>query len=402
MALEELLKKNWFSAHPFNTWIAEDEKELDNWFVRPPFIKTIMGDSGGLKLLLRPASNLIFGVPGSGKTALRIMVERQLLKRTRHALVLRYVNFTIPLLSSSRPSLSDHVEELLKLGTIGLLGFWQEFPDSYLQLKVSEKAELAGLAFRYYDNMPPEAKHLYTYKLSPVVSRISGVIKTGTKTVVDAYNATVSVLKLQKIEPNSWASDNPKAPDQGDPYLRLQRFWSLAKAMGVESIWILVDGVDEAPNVREGEAICNCIVEFLLAQSIMEFRQNDEQVICFKVFLTKPEQVQPLLDEAGFRRDRVKSEVISWTRRELDEALSRRLAYFSYDKVLTFDNICDASAAGTHDRLLDESKLRPRTLFRMGHEIFAAFQRKNEKATYKIDKQSVEDGISAALKAVVD
>jgi hypothetical protein len=68
--------------------------------------------------------------------------------------------------------------------------------------------------------------------------------------------------------------------------------------------------------------------------------------------------------------------------------------------VLNFDQICVDDAEGTHDKLVDEAKLRPRTLFRMAHEILSEFQRRSSKKDYKIDASSIEYGINAGLESV--
>lgn len=118
MALRDLLSSHGFVQHPFSTWKAEDEKDLAKWFIKPPFFDDILGDG-------RPNSNLIFGVPGGGKSALRKMLEAQLLTAFPSALVIRYSAFSRVLAASGpRPRLHDHVEELLLLGTIGLLALW--------------------------------------------------------------------------------------------------------------------------------------------------------------------------------------------------------------------------------------------------------------------------------------
>ena len=301
---------------------------------------------------------------------------------------------------AAKPSLTDHVDEILRLGTVGLIGFWHGDPDRYTRLSVPEKAELAGLVYRYYETLPKTAKETYVYDLSPTVGRLTSIAKTGKRTVVEIYNATVSILKRDKIEPTDWAPEKGEASRGANPVLRLERFWALASAMGAGSLWVLIDGVDEAPNVSTGTDIFNAIADLLLSLPVMEFRQDERQVICVKVFLTRPDEVRPLLREAKFREDRVKLEEIRWLRGDMNNALTKRLAHFSANRVLGFDQLCVPNAEGTHDRLLDEAELRPRTLFRMAHEIFAAFQRRSGPSECLIDKQSTEDGIRAGKAAV--
>jgi Cdc6-like AAA superfamily ATPase len=88
MALSDLLAEVFASKHPFATWIAEDETDLNQWFVQPPFFQSLLGDTSSSGRLV-PQSAIILGSPGTGKTALRLRVESDLLQRPEKFLVLR-------------------------------------------------------------------------------------------------------------------------------------------------------------------------------------------------------------------------------------------------------------------------------------------------------------------------
>lgn len=246
--------------------------------------------------------------------------------------------------------------------------------------------------FSYYDKLPPDSKRIYTDALCPYSGRVLAAARAGHRTVVEGYNAIISILRKEKIQPAEWPQASGGA-EKADPILRLQRFWFLARQMGVESIWVLVDGVDEEPSVRTSQAIFDCVAELLLNQQVMEFREQDKQVMCFKVFLTRPDEIKPLLEQERFRKDRILIRNIEWKRKELKSALQRRLAYYSNNSVLSFDDICEPGLRGTQDKLLDECGLRPRTLFLMGREILALFQKDSEPSVAKLDKNSIEEGI---------
>ena len=401
MGLTELLKLHGFSTHPFAAWRAEDEeKDLAEWFIRPPFFDDILGNFGTSQEMMKPASHLIFGMPGRGKTATRKMLEAELLAKSPGSAVIRYTDFSRVLLGATeRPSLSRHVDELLRLGTITLLTFWLESEDRYTRLNVSQKMELAGLVVDYYEVLPPASRNIYVSTLSPYAGRAVITAQKAGRKLVDIYNATVSVFKRDKIEPTKWAASTEQTEiEKSEPMIRLQRFWSLAQAMGIQNIWVLVDGIDEHPAARTGDAIFKCVAEILLNQRMMEFRDEDKQVMCFKVFLTHPEELQPLLDVERFRKDRIPVRTIEWKRRDLDLALKRRLAHYSNRAILSFDGFCDHKLKGTHDRLIDECGLNPRTLFFMGYQIFAAFQN-SDPALSKLDKESIDEGIKLAKEA---
>jgi len=329
-----------------------------------------------------------------------VVLEREILARSPNALLLRYLDLTPTLAISPQPTLASHVDEILKLGTIGLIGRWFEAEDIYKALSAPVKQDLAWLVDTYYDRLPPQVKDQYA-QLTIFGPRATALFKQGVRGAVEAYNATVAVLRLEKIEPSSWASEAPGAIAQDTPFLRLQRFWGVAAALGVPSVWVLVDKVDEAPGIQSAEAIFKAVSAILLTQNLLEFSVGTKQVLCLKVFLTRPTEIQEQLRLAGFRKDRVKTEEIRWARKDLNAALSRRLGHFSGRTVLNFDDICVPLARGTHDKLLDKCDLRPRTLFRMAHEILAEFDLTSDFAAEKLDPQSIDRGIERGLKAVV-
>lgn len=401
MGIHKLLKHHQFISHPFETWIAEREKDFEQWFIPPPFLDILIGDTSLRKQDFHLSSNLIFGRPGSGKTAIRLKLERELIRKAPRSLILRYVNFMNVLSDTESPTLIKHTEELIRLGTIALIGYWYTFPDRYKELSPSQKAELAGLIYHYYETLPPDIKDKYTCDLSPILSKITSTIKMGKQTVLDLYNSVISVLKKEKITPTDWSSESSSSKSKISPMLRLGRFWKLASAIGVSSIWILIDSIDEVTGLSTGKDIFNVVAEMLLSTQILEFSQNEKQVICFKIFLTRPDEIVPLLEEANFRKDRIRMEEIIWTRQDLDIALRKRLSYFSNQNVNHFDSICESNAQGTHDLLLDSAKLRPRTLFRMAHEIFTEFHKNSSDEEFLLDKNSVKTGIENGLKAVI-
>jgi hypothetical protein len=145
----------------------------------------------------------------------------------------------------------------------------------------------------------------------------------------------------------------------------------------------------------------DCVAELLLDQRIIEFRRDDEQVLCFKVFLTRPAEIQPLLAVARFRTDRIKTTTIQWARKDLDRALQRRLAYFSGNTILDFGALCDSSVKDAQSKLLDACDLSPRTLFRMCHEVLNQLELRNDGAIESIDRAMLEAGINLGRGAVV-
>ena len=398
MALEHLLKHHWFFRDPFETWMAEDERaSLGSWFVEPPFLRTLLGDTTPVHKQYVARSDLVFGRRGTGKTALRIRLEDELTSNAPQVMVARYVDFGPALQEGSSPSMRSHVEEILRLATGELIGYLAEDIERYKKLTLGQKSELFGLIRHYFDALPTEIRTRYQAELSPIAGRVGIVATKLGKSAIDLYNGVLNVIRGEKIEPASWAPDMSTSPIY--PITRLERFNGLSRAAGIDSIWVMVDGIDEAPGVRSPGEIFDCVSGILLSQRLIEFREGNRQTICFKIFLTHPQELKPILKGKDFRFDRISCHEITLNRVDLDRALVGRLAHFSTGRVKSFDTLCQQDARTTHDRLLDESDERPRTLFRMCHEILSAFNRNDQTNSPLLDRKSIDEGIAKAQAA---
>jgi hypothetical protein len=359
-----------------------------------------MGNLGTPDRRLHIRSNVVLGSPGSGKTALRLTIERELIESRRTAIVIRYIDFVRPLSAGVRPKLADHVDELLRLSTAALLTSIHQLPDLVAKLDQSQKADLNHMVKVYWEELPSDAKEAYASSLNPLTPRIFSKAKQVAKAAIEGYNAVISIINREKIEPTDWEPWERPGQERLPPLLRMQRLWRLVQGLGFDSIWVLVDKVDEAPGCQTPQAIFDCLANLLLSQTLLEFAEGNNQVVCFKVFLTHPGKVEPLLRSAGFRHDRIKLDYLRWSEADLNKALTRRLAHYSNKHVLNFDSICTNEVKGTHDRLVKTCEGRPRTLFRMGHEIFEAFDRLSDRNSTKIDLEAVEVGIAEGRDAV--
>ena len=396
--MKSFLAHHGFHRHPFGSWIAEDEATLSGWFVPPPFLENLLGIRDGVEHL-KPVSTVVFGEPGIGKTAIRRMMEAELNSLAPMDLVIPYTDFTNPLsrAGTEPPSVVEHVDEILLLGSIALIRFWVEDASRYDRLDSIKKSELAGLVFQYYSELPASERDRYTHDLSPRITRLTRIAARSGKKLVELYNTVINVLERDKIEPVDWGRGARK---HDNPFLALLRFWELAHAMGATGIRVLVDRIDEASGVSTPAEIIDCIRHLILSQQLMEFREGDRQVLGVTVFLSHPSRLVPILDESGFRRDRVAVEHIRWNRPDLEAAMVRRLEHFSNGRVSSFSAMCEPELGNTQDRLLQASGLRPRTLFRMGAEILKAFQRSGRSGEWMLNESDVENGIRAGQIAV--
>ena len=69
LGLKELLDLWGFSENPFESYTAEKEIRLTDYFVKPPYLDDVLGTADSA------APAIVFGARGIGKSAIRIYVE---------------------------------------------------------------------------------------------------------------------------------------------------------------------------------------------------------------------------------------------------------------------------------------------------------------------------------------
>jgi hypothetical protein len=71
MSVNDFLRRFGFKGDPFESTNADQEPDLGEYFVPPPYFATVMGD------VTRPQSHVVLAPRGGGKTAQRRMIENR-------------------------------------------------------------------------------------------------------------------------------------------------------------------------------------------------------------------------------------------------------------------------------------------------------------------------------------
>jgi hypothetical protein len=145
----------------------------------------------------------------------------------------------------------------------------------------------------------------------------------------------------------------------------LHRFCRLIRAMGWESVYVLLDRVDElAATADKVEGAVELLQPLVADQPLLAMPH-----IAFKFFL--PIEVGSALQERVYiRRDRVCWHTIGWTWEDLTKLIQLRLRCFSEDNVTRFEDLCAPDARyAVMDRLLDVCEWSPRNLLRLCRSV---------------------------------
>jgi hypothetical protein len=111
-----------FEENPFTTTNADDEPELQSYFVPPPYFSSVIGSP------TKPKSTIVFAPRGGGKSAQKVMVEKAANgDKANRFLCVSYDTFLL----EGRFTLEDanvgwHLRNICRLIILGLLLAYDE------------------------------------------------------------------------------------------------------------------------------------------------------------------------------------------------------------------------------------------------------------------------------------
>lgn len=356
MSIESYLQKAGFIGDPLAHTNAEQEERLGDYFVQPPYFQSVLGDPS------TPKSNVIFAPRGGGKTAQRLMIEREAIAPDATYLCLTYDAFTS--VASQGGGLSSHHVELCRIVTLAILSYLEDdsveaifLNDHERQIvKVAAQQFVGGLGLGEYKTAVGAVKTLGD-KTGEFWKKYGGPVAAGLallmkKAGLDDVNVSVTLEQ--------------QAQDSGvtSSYYFLSQLVEIAKKLGWDAVYFLVDKVDETPRTtNNAEAAGKLILELVTDLPTLE-----TPGAAFKFFFW--DQMEDYLRVNGLRGDRVEVVNLGWTVDELSEMLSRRLAAFSDNKITSFNQLVDEETpVDAHKVLVHLCHGSPRDMIRMARSI---------------------------------
>jgi len=360
LPIDSFLTRRGFFADPFASTNSELEERLSDYFVPPPYFESVFGIPNS------PKSNVVFAPRGSGKTAQRRMIEARASADSTF-LCLTYDNFE--LVAGAGSSLGAHLTELCRLLVLAILTLLEDEPYDAFFLTDHEKEVIKLATERYLGTLT-----------AGEYEQAVGAVKTLGDKAGDfwrKYGGPVAVglaLLLKKVGLDGVQIPTELAAQSTDsaagPAYFFNQLVTIAKELGYESVYFLVDKVDETSvTTNNAEAAARLIRDLILSLPTIE-----TPGVAFKFFFW--DQMSPRLREDGLRSDRLEVVSLNWTVRELSEMLSRRLRSYSNGAVENFDDLVDDSADIDVSLLLAHlSNGSPRDLIRMARAIVSEHTR---------------------------
>jgi hypothetical protein len=349
MSYDVLLANLGFDIDPFSKTNADEELNLSDYFVSPPFFAAVHGDHND------PKSALVFAPRGGGKTALKRKIE--LSSVDQPFLCVTYNEFNVTGLSLAQIDLGYHLRNLVQLTLVATI----------------TAASQRGLASLSHDD-----RHLLYLLIKEHLSQIDQAelkhaissVKNFSDQAVDLWNrftgpiglvlnSLLERIGMAKAEISGFEAAAGKLGPMDD---RLKLLQSIANKLGYHSIYILVDRIDENALTGAADSSYKFVAPLIANLQILELPR-----VAFKLFLWNH-----LLDDYRkvARPDRIKYYELEWQHDQLQSMLSQRLRAHSRARVGSMDQIAQVGIdLGLDKTIAIFAQGSPRTMVRICKEI---------------------------------
>ncbi len=362
-----------FKRNPFEGNTAEREPEIEHYAVRPPYLDPVEEASK------RTGSYTLAGARGSGKSATRITVQRNIWRLDKpHPLPIALTNFNVMRGKRDAKELLDLFANQVFFLTIEacfvyLTSLDKGDADAVLSgVQKSSKKFLDWSLKNFYFNRPEEARTVSAQECCDAfaisMARRSQIWAEKkwvaiSESVIDLTAAVAKRFDVDVGDTSSYkkifAAD--AQVDVSDPLFILKKAVEFSRIMGFSGLLVQVDKVDEADwTNNDADAAARLIWPLF---SNVQLHEIDG--LSWSFFLWDRVRARMVQEEAmPVRWDKLPNETIKWNQEHLERLVERRLSHFSDAKVARLSQLFgDGSTdAQLYAELISLSGLAPRTL----------------------------------------
>lgn len=351
-----IYQKLGFTKDPFAYTNADEEENLENYFVPPPYYAAIQGDFNS------PKSNIVLAPRGSGKTAQRRMIE--IWSRDKPVLCITYDRFELGNSQNLEDiTLNYHLKNIIQRTLLNLILWIAEYPDTINNFSREEKKNLSILSHNYLGEVS-----------GAKVSEILNDIKSVTEKIKKFWNENIGVFDsllsfilkkydLPELDLPELKQEEKKL-SQSYKY-QMELIYELAQKINFKAIYILIDKVDETHLTTNSSQATFRLIEPL----IKDLETHGIKGYAFKYFLW--DKVYEYLLKSG-RPDRISINSLVWSRTQLLEMLSKRLLAYSENHISNLESIFQTPNELPADDAVTVLAWRsPRNVIRICQEIIA-------------------------------
>lgn len=411
--MPRLIDQLGFVGDPFASYVAENEPDIDQYFVRPRYYSMLKGRA------LSPSSFVLFGARGAGKSAARLAVHKDLwtriVKMDKSPLVLTLDSFSFILKDGlEKADLKGFISEigfaLIETLLIWLAALPDDDRDVYTKTLNRDEEELVvGLTTRFYLQRPEAARAISSRKTMQLLDQA-----WTDRTVLWVQQRRNQIAALVATLAGNFAKKRLDIDGSLDSNLEqllfranidfneahfanavLTRFVDCARAFGFSGIVVLVDKVDETHETsNSSDASAKLLFPVLSTVQLLEI---DGLGWAFFLWdrLKEPYGAGP----HPVRLDKIANATIGWKEEFLAELVDNRIRHFSRGKVAGFSEMCDApeSSRTWLGEVIAVSMQSPRELIRALDTILREHDNRfaDSAPNPKIDREAIETGLDA-------
>lgn len=333
-----------FDASPFEQYVAENEPDILDYAVVPPYFAVAK------KRALTPSTHLLFGARGGGKSATRLATERELwrLHAEGHSvpLAVPYIDFTRILNSASINDVSsDSLLKELSFRVIETLLLWisdQDDAEDIVELLEPDEINLMVVLVQAFYLQVPDASRRISQQQAMTILRQNWRSRTRNWTL-KKWSAIVEIVSMVSSGLAQKHADTDSVKSQvaelfcetgaiASGTALLAKLVEVARVFGFSGISVFVDKVDEHPLTQNSpEASARLIFPLLAHVQLMEV-----EGLGWQFFLW--DRVKPLFadGELSVRLDKLAHSEVSWTEEFLRQMIDARVSFFSSNRISNF------------------------------------------------------------------
>jgi len=316
--VNRLLEALEFYSDPFASTNADDEPQLADYFVPPPYFAAVRGDPRN------PRPNIVLAPRGGGKTAQKRMIEAA--SDEQDFVCVAYDRFDVPTgFEISDATLEYHLAQICRLITVGILVALESDRATVDNLSTQQKRVLKFCAKRFLSDLTADEFQAAIRAVKNLGDKARDIWETWGGPIAGVVDVILERLKLRGVDVDQ-AFEQQAEGDESLRYL-LQRLSEIPKALGFKSVYILVDKVDEFAATSTDASKTLEFVRPLLT----DLPTLEQEGVGFKFFLW--DAIQDDFQQVGVRRDRVAVHSLQWSTAELKAMIAQRLSAFSRGKI---------------------------------------------------------------------
>lgn len=355
MTKKEYIEFLGFNENPFQYTNADNESNLlDKYFIAPDYFEDVWGDPDS------PASNIIYAPRGGGKTAQRLMIEKRA-KEFDNILTITYTDHDLTnFRTADEITLSYHLEylnRLMLLAFFNRLGELEEYQFMY-KFKFEERQFLYKLCRIYLFDTPASFPKQAINSLKRYEDYALDIWKKFKEPIAEIVKS-VSKAKGVEIDISKIEIDKKLQMSHKDNFLNIKE---LLQKLGVSTIYILVDKVDEQ-NLTGNDPKAS--YQFI-SELIRDLELLETSGVAFKFFLW--DALKPYCVKDA-RPDRLFSYSLEWDYPQIRNMLNKRLAAYSSSRITDAATLFDETKG--LGRTILFSEFSPRDCIRICNRILS-------------------------------